>query len=56
LVSNLDRPFRVAYLDKQYITQNQAAVAKVSALGGKYAFGKTCDNISTAVPEWYRIY
>ena len=42
-------PLRVAFLDKQYVTQNQAANAKV---GDAYIFGKTCENAKTAVPEW----
>ena len=39
---------RVVYLDKQFVTQNQAAIAKVA----KYAFAKTCETPATAVPEW----
>ncbi len=42
-------PLRVVYLDKQYVTQNQAANAKV---GDSYVFGRTCENAKTAVPEW----
>ena len=45
-------PLRVVYLDKQYVTQNQAAIAKATALGLNYTFGKTCENPTTAVPEW----
>ncbi len=42
-------PLRVVYLDKQYVTQNQVANAKV---GDSYIFGRTCENAKTAVPEW----
>ena len=45
-------PLKVAFLDKEYVTQNQAAVNKISSLGMQYEFGKTCDQESTAVPEW----
>ena len=45
-------PLRVVYLDKQYTTQNHAAIAKVESLGLNYTFGKTCELQSTAVPEW----
>ena len=45
-------PLRVFYLDEQYVTQNQAAIAKVQALGLTYSFGETCDDPVTAVPEW----
>ena len=47
-------PLRVVYLDKQYTTQNHAAIAKVESLGLNYTFGKTCELQSTAVPEWWR--
>ena len=45
-------PLKVAFVDKEFVTQNQAAVDKVTSLGMHYAFGKTCDQESTAVPEW----
>ena len=45
-------PLRVAFLDKQYVTQNQAAIDSATARGITYAFGKTCENAKTAVPEW----
>eukprot|EP00291_Cryptomonas_curvata_P019850 CAMPEP_0172158522 /NCGR_PEP_ID=MMETSP1050-20130122/4420_1 /TAXON_ID=233186 /ORGANISM="Cryptomonas curvata, Strain CCAP979/52" /LENGTH=503 /DNA_ID=CAMNT_0012827925 /DNA_START=62 /DNA_END=1573 /DNA_ORIENTATION=+ len=43
-------PLRVVYLDKQYVTQNLAANAKV---GDSYIFGRTCENANTAVPECF---
>ena len=45
-------PFRVFYMDEQYVTQNQAAIAKIQSLGMNYSFGVTCDDPTTAVPEW----
>ena len=45
-------PLRVLYMDEQYVTQNPAAIAKVQALGMNYSFGVTCDDPTTAVPEW----
>ena len=48
----MSTPLRVVYLDKQYVTQNQAAIARAKALGKTYTFGKFCESISTAVPEW----
>ena len=45
-------PLRVVYLDKQYTTQNQAAIAKIESLGLNYTFGSSCEHKSTAVPEW----
>ena len=49
-------PFRVAFLDKQYVTQNQPAVDKVTSMGLQYTFGQTCDRASTAIPEWCQTY
>ena len=46
-------PLRVFYLDKQYVTQNQAAIAKAASLGMNYTFANTCESHSTALPEWY---
>lgn len=46
---------KVVYLDKQYVTQNQVAIAKAKANGNSYAFAKTCENPATAVPEWFGI-
>ena len=43
---------RVAYLDKQYVTQNFPAIEKAKALGIPYVFGRTCDRADTAIPEW----
>jgi hypothetical protein len=40
------------YFDKQYVTQNQAAIARVKELGSKYSLGQTCENALTAVPDW----
>ena len=45
-------PLRVAFLDKQYVTQNQAAINKIASLNMQYSFGKSCDSALTAVPEW----
>ena len=45
-------PLRVIYLDSQYVTQNQAARAKVESMGMNYSFGETCDDAATAVAEW----
>jgi hypothetical protein len=46
-------PFRVIYLDVQYIVQNDVAIAKMQSLGKQYAFWDTCDTAATAIPEWY---
>ncbi len=43
---------RVAYLDKQYVTQNFPAIEKAKARGIQYTFGRTCDRADTAMPEW----
>ena len=43
---------RVVYLDKQYVTQNQAAIEKAKSLGRSYAFASTCEKAATALPEW----
>ena len=48
-------PLRVVFLDKQYVTQNQAAINSATAKGINYTFGSTCEHASTAVPEWYVI-
>ena len=45
-------PVRIAYLDKQYVTQNQVAIDKVKSSGKNYTFGRTCESPATAVPEW----
>jgi hypothetical protein len=45
-------PLRVAYLDSQYVTQNQAAIARTKALGMNYIFDYSCESSATAVPEW----
>ncbi len=45
-------PLRVVYLDKQYVTQNQAAIEKAKSLGRSYAFASTCEKAATALPEW----
>jgi hypothetical protein len=47
------KQLRVVYLDKQYVTQNQAAIAKAKDLGRSYAFASTCEKAATALPEWY---
>ena len=43
---------RVAYMDVQYVTQNQAAIARTQDLGMDYSFGETCDDPDAAIPEW----
>ena len=43
---------RVVYLDAPYVTQNQAAIAKVKEHGQSYEFSETCENPPTALPEW----
>ena len=45
-------PLRVIYMDERYVTQNQAAIAKIQGLGLNYSFGETCDDPATAVSEW----
>ena len=45
-------PIRIAYLDKQYVTQNQAAIDKIKSMGLEYNFGRTCESAATAIPEW----
>ena len=47
-----NKPLRVVYLDKQYVTQNQAAIDSATARGMKYTFSQTCESTATAVPEW----
>jgi hypothetical protein len=47
------RPLKVAYLDKQYVTQNQVVIAKMKALNKPYVFANTCERDATAIPEWY---
>eukprot|EP00292_Cryptomonas_paramecium_P013196 CAMPEP_0113674476 /NCGR_PEP_ID=MMETSP0038_2-20120614/7436_1 /TAXON_ID=2898 /ORGANISM="Cryptomonas paramecium" /LENGTH=221 /DNA_ID=CAMNT_0000591053 /DNA_START=64 /DNA_END=726 /DNA_ORIENTATION=- /assembly_acc=CAM_ASM_000170 len=53
LVKLQHRPFRVAFIDKQYVTQNSAAVAKAKSLGLSYIYGRTCENVATALPECF---
>jgi hypothetical protein len=43
---------RVAYLDKQFVTQNNPAIEKAKSLGRQYSFGQTCEQAATALPEW----
>jgi hypothetical protein len=50
------RPLKVAYLDKQYVTQNQVVIAKMKALNQPYVFASTCEKDATAIPEWYLKY
>jgi hypothetical protein len=45
-------PLRVVYLDKQYVTQNQAAIEKAKSLGRSYVFASSCEKAATALPEW----
>ena len=47
------KPLRVAYLDKQYVTQNQVVISKMKALNTPYIFASTCEKEATAIPEWY---
>ncbi len=47
------KPLRVAYLDKQYVTQNQVVISKMKALNKPYIFANTCEREATAIPEWY---
>jgi hypothetical protein len=44
-------PLRVVYLDKQYVTQNNAAVEKMKSLNKDYVYGKTCESLNS-IPEW----
>jgi hypothetical protein len=46
-------PLRVAYLDKQYVTQNQVVISKMKAMNKPYVFASTCEKDATAIPEWY---
>jgi hypothetical protein len=44
---------RVVYLDKQYVTQNNAAIQQTHALyNDSYIFGRTCESAATAIPAW----
>jgi hypothetical protein len=44
---------RVVYLDKQYVTQNNAAIQHADSSSNKsYVFGHTCETAATAIPEW----
>ncbi len=44
---------RIIYLDKQYVTQNNAAIKKTElSSNGSYAYGRTCETAATAIPEW----
>jgi hypothetical protein len=47
------KPLRVAYLDKQYVTQNQVVISKMNELNKPYVFASTCEKDATAIPEWY---
>jgi hypothetical protein len=53
LRANQSKPLRVAYLDKQYVTQNQVVISKMKALNTPYVFASTCEKEATAIPEWY---
>ena len=44
-------PLRVVYLDTQYVTQNNAAIAKMKSLNQDYVFGETCDS-PDSIAEW----
>jgi hypothetical protein len=44
-------PLRVVYLDKQYVTQNDAAIAKITSQNKAYNYAKTCES-SDSIPEW----
>ena len=44
---------RIAYLDSEYNTQNQAAMKKISSLGSQYTFGQSCSSVDTAPSEWF---
>jgi hypothetical protein len=44
---------RVVYLEKQYVTQNNAAIKQTNILtNNSYVFGRTCETAETAIPEW----
>jgi hypothetical protein len=43
---------RVAFLDVEYVTQNNPAIEKAKMLGLQYSFGQTCEQESTALSEW----
>ncbi len=47
------KPLRVVFLDKQYVTQNNAAISKLEEQNQSYVFADTCENHATAIPEWY---
>ncbi len=47
-----ENPLRVVYLDKQYVTQNNAAIQRIKSKNQEYFFAKTCETPATAVPEW----
>ncbi len=44
-------PLRVVYLDKQYVTQNDAAIAKMKSLNKEYFYAKTCES-RDSISEW----
>ena len=45
-------PLRVVYLDKQYVTQNDAAIAKMKSLNKDYFYAKTCES-RDSISEWW---
>jgi hypothetical protein len=44
---------KIVYLDKQFVTVNQAAIATIRSFGRPYVFASTCESDLTAVPEWF---
>jgi hypothetical protein len=44
-------PLRVVYLDKQYVTQNDKAIAKMKSLNKEFIYSKTCES-RDSIAEW----